>query len=223
MNKDIETVLNTKNKEKQHKFSRNARAILSGLSLAFVSSLCVGLIMYTASSTEEMRENNKNSGLKAKISMLLPDEAKGDNIRLTCYSISKSKNVGHNQKIYVAAKDLEIKGYVLTYSTSLGYSDPLIMIGGFTADKKVYKTDIYFSQETPGLGDKVDRDHGDFLDQLSGHSLSDANWDVKKNGGDFDFITGSTVTSRATVIATSKALKELESIDIYSLKKCKVK
>ena len=133
MNKDIETVLNTSNKEKQHKFSRNARAILSGLSLAFVSSLCVGLIMYTASSTEEIRENNKNSGLKAKISMLLPDEAKGDNIRLTCYSISKSKNVGHNQKIYVASKDLEIKGYVLTYSTSLGYSDPLIMIGGFTS------------------------------------------------------------------------------------------
>ena len=97
------------------------------------------------------------------------------------------------------------------------------MIAGFTPDKKVYKADIYFSQETPGLGDKVDRDHGNFLDQLSGHSLLSANWDVKKNGGDFDFITGSTVTSRATVIATSQALKELNSFDIRSLKKCKVK
>ncbi|SFK42247.1 RnfABCDGE type electron transport complex subunit G [Succinivibrio dextrinosolvens] len=236
MNKNLETVLDTntndtgstntgndKNKKKKYKYSRTARAILSGLSLAFVASLCVGMIMYTSESTEQMRENNRANSLKAKINSLLPDDARGDNIRLTCYTIQKSKNVGHNQKLYIASKDLEIKGYIMTYSTSLGYSDPLVMIAGFTPDKKVYKADIYFSQETPGLGDKVDRDHGNFLDQLSGHSLLTANWDVKKNGGDFDFITGSTVTSRATVIATYQALKELNSFDIRSLKKCKVK
>lgn len=236
MNKNLETVLDTntkdtgstntgndKKQEKKYKYSRTVRAILSGLSLAFVASLCVGMIMYTSESTEQMRENNRANSLKAKINTLLPDDARGDNIRLTCYAIQKSKNVGHNQKLYIASKDLEIKGYIMTYSTSLGYSDPLVMIAGFTPDKKVYKADIYFSQETPGLGDKVDRDHGNFLDQLSGHSLLTANWDVKKNGGDFDFITGSTVTSRATVIATSQALKELNSFDIRSLKKCKVK
>lgn len=236
MNKNLETVLDTntkdtgstntgndKNKKKKYKYSRTARAILSGLSLAFVASLCVGMIMYTSESTEQMRENNRANSLKAKINSLLPDEARGDNIRLTCYAIQKSKNVGHNQKLYIASKDLEIKGYIMTYSTSLGYSDPLVMIAGFTPDKKVYKADIYFSQETPGLGDKVDRDHGNFLDQLSGHSLLTSTWDVKKNGGDFDFITGSTVTSRATVIATYQALKELNSFDIRSLKKCKVK
>ena len=236
MNKNLETVLDTntndtgstntgndKNKQKKYKYSRTARAILSGLSLAFVASLCVGMILYTSESTEQLREENKANSLNAKINTLLPDEARGDNIRLTCYAIKKSKNIGHNQKLYIASKDLEIKGYIMTYSTSLGYSDPLVMIAGFTPDKKVYKADIYFSQETPGLGDKVDRDHGNFLDQLSGHSLLTANWDVKKNGGDFDFITGSTVTSRATVIATSQALKELNSFDIRSLKKCKVK
>lgn len=226
MNKDIETVLNkenTENKTKQHKYSRTARAILSGLSLAFVSSLCVGMIMYTAESTEMQREQNKNSSLNAKINSLLPEEARGNNIKLTCYAIPKSKHIGHNQKLYIASKDLEIKGYILTYSTSMGYSDPLVMIAGFTPDKKVYKADIYFSQETPGLGDKVDREHGDFLDQLSGHSLSTSNWDIKKNGGDFDFITGSTVTSRATVIATSHALKELNNVETRSLKKCKMK
>ncbi len=225
MNKDMKTVLDTDrntNKDKKFKFSKLSRALLSGLSLAIVSGACVGLIMYASDTTSEIRENNKNSGLRAKINQLLPEDAKGAGIKYTCYAISKSKNIGHNQKLYVASKDLDIKGYVLTYSTSLGYSDPLVMIGGFTPDRKVYKTDIYFSQETPGLGDKVDRDHGDFLDQLSGHNLSDANWDVKKNGGDFDFITGSTVTSRATVIATSKALKELEDIDLSRLKKCKV-
>ncbi len=235
MNKNLETVLDTstndtgstntgnENNKKKYKYSRTARAILSGLSLAFVASLCVGMIMYTSESTEQMRENNRANSLKAKINSLLPDDARGDNIRLTCYAIQKSKNVGHNQKLYIASKDLEIKGYIMTYSTSLGYSDPLVMIAGFTPDKKVYKADIYFSQETPGLGDKVDRDHGNFLDQLSGHSLLTSTWDVKKNGGDFDFITGSTVTSRATVIATYQALKELNSFDIRSHKKCKVK
>lgn len=109
----------------------------------------------------------------------------------------------------------------MTYETSMGYSNPLVMIAGFDKDKKVYKADIQFSLETPGLGDKVDRAHGNFLDQFTGHALEDANWDVKKLGGDFDYITGSTVTSRATVVATSMALKELNELDLNRFSKCR--
>ena len=97
---------------------------------------------------------------------------------------------------------------------------PLVLIAGFTADKKVYKADIFISHETPGLGDKVDRNHGDFLDMMNGKGL-EANWDVKKFGGDFDYITGSTVTSRAVVTATGDALSALNDINVQDLKPCR--
>ena len=43
-----------------------------------------------------------------------------------------------------------------------------------------------------------------------------------KYGGDFDYFTGATVTSRATVLATYNALKELEKIDTVKLNKCRM-
>lgn len=223
MNKDLEKVLDTKNEEiNKKRMSRTSRAMLSGLSLAITGILCVSCVLFANASTKDIISQNESHGIKGKLKSLLPPEAKEKGVKINCYNIKTNKLIGNNQQLFVASKDLEIRGYVLTYSTSLGYSDPLVMIAGFTKDKKVYKADIKFSQETPGLGDKVDRDHGDFLDQFNDKKISEANWDVKKYGGDFDFITGSTVTSRATVISTSQALKALDTININSLSKCKV-
>ncbi len=223
MNKDLEKVLDTKsNDNKTHKMSRTARAFLSGLSLAITGVFCVGCVLFANENTKDIIAQNESHGIKGRLKSLLPPEAQEKGVVINCYNIKTNKMIGNNQKLFVASKDIDIKGYVLTYSTNLGYSDPLVMITGFTKDKKVYKADIHFSQETPGLGDKVDRAHGNFLDQFNDKSLNEANWDVKKYGGDFDFITGSTVTSRATVISTSQALKALDNININTLSKCKV-
>lgn len=208
------------NHEKQ--MGKNSRALLSGILLAFVGMLCVGIVLYASTTTRKIIAENEAKATFNMVSTLLPEEARVDNVKLDCYLVT-SKLIGNKQTLYVATVNDEIKGYVLTYATALGYSNPLIMIAGFDKYKKVYKADIKFSQETPGLGDKVDRAHGNFLDQLSGNGLDDKNFEVKKFGGDFDFITGSTVTSRATVIATRDALKTLNEIDLDSLPKCKVR
>ena len=219
----MNTLLDTDPKEQQpQKMSNGLRSFLSGLSLACVACLCITLISYVQHSTADLIASNQNSGINNKLLALLPDSAKEKGSTINCYEIKKSNLVGHNQKLFMISKDLKILGYVMTYSTSLGYSDPLVMIAGFTPDKKVYRADIQFSQETPGLGDKVDRAHGTFLDMFNGLGADDAKWEVRKNGGDFDFITGSTVTSRATVLATYNALRELGRIDHTRLKKCRL-
>lgn len=219
-NTNVETLLNTSEKEK-HRMNKGLRSILSGVSLSLVGALCVGLILYVENTTKSQIAENKKNSIDARVMSLLPDEAKTAGNRITCYQIKKSKYIGSNQKLFVSSRASEVTGYVMTYETSMGYSNPLVMIAGFDKDKKVYKADIQFSLETPGLGDKVDRAHGSFLDQFTGHSYDDAKWDVKKLGGDFDYITGSTVTSRATVVATSMALKELNTIDLSRYSKCR--
>ena len=126
-------------------------------------------------------------------------------------------------KLYAASDASGIKGYMLQYSTARGYSNPLILAASFTADKELYRADIQFSRETPGIGDKVDRRHGAFLDQLSGRSLENARWDVRKFGGDFDYITGATVTSRAVILASRDALAVLNETDFSALPKCRTR
>lgn len=211
-----------KTKKRQSDFQKQKESLLSALSLTLTGVICVSGILAVDKSTASIIAQNQSSSINGRVKALLPKEVLTKKTILTCYSLKDSKYIGRNNKLYVASEDNHVKGYVLTYKTNLGYSDPLVLIAGFTADKKVYMADIFFSQETPGLGDKVDRAHGNYLDQFNNLGLEDTKWDVKKYGGDFDYFTGATVTSRATVIATYNALKELEKIDTVKLNKCKM-
>ena len=223
-NKKLEKILlsDTDSKEKTVRFSKTKRSLLSALSLTLTGVICVSGILAVDKSTATIIAQNQSNSIEGKVKSLLPNDAVNNKTKIVCYSLKESKYIGRNNKLYVAALDNHIKGYVMTYKTNLGYSDPLVMIAGFTEDKKVYKADIFFSQETPGLGDKVDRAHGSYLDQFNNLGLEDTKWDVKKYGGDFDYFTGATVTSRATVLATYNALKELEKIDTVKLNKCRM-
>ena len=65
-------------------------------------------------------------------------------------------------------------------------------------------------RETPGLGDKVDLRKSDWILDFNGHSLTNPaviGWNVEKEGGVFDQFTGATVTPRAVILATRRALE----------------
>ncbi len=203
-------------KKPQNKFTR---AFLSGFTLALIGTLCIIAVLGAQLKTQDRIKKIQADKMMAKFSLLVPPEAQSDKTVFKCHVLN-DKLVGKNMHLYTASIDNEIKGYIMTYSTSRGYSNPLILIGGFDKDKNVYRTDIHFSMETPGLGDKVDRKHGNFMDMLSGKNAENAKWDVKKFNGDFDYITGSTVTSRAVVLATKDALDVLNKTDISKLKEC---
>jgi electron transport complex protein RnfG len=65
-------------------------------------------------------------------------------------------------------------------------------------------------KETPGLGDYIDIGRSDWIKKnFDGRSLAqtpeDA-WRVKKDGGQFDYMTGATITPRAVIKAVHRAL-----------------
>jgi electron transport complex protein RnfG len=63
--------------------------------------------------------------------------------------------------------------------------------------------------ETPGLGDAIDAQKSDWINQFQGKSLNNpaaTAWHVQRDGGAFDQITSATITSRAVVKATHKVL-----------------
>jgi electron transport complex protein RnfG len=64
-------------------------------------------------------------------------------------------------------------------------------------------------KETPGLGDKVELAISDWIKSFTGRTFSSDNtkqWQVKKDGGEFDQFTGATITPRAVVGAVKRAL-----------------
>ena len=68
-------------------------------------------------------------------------------------------------------------------------------------------------RETPGLGDAIDVQKSKWITHFDGKSLASPareRWAVDKDDGDFDSITGATVTSRAVVKGVKNALLYFE-------------
>lgn len=200
----------------------NARAIFSGIILSAVAALCTAGVLTVEQDTAPFIEKNRAQNEQKLINTLLPEvqnKAQGKVI-YQCKLIS-DKRIGKNMKAYIAKDESgNTLGFISSYSTSRGYSNPLILIGGMDNNGHITKIDIQLSRETPGIGDKVERRKGNYLDQFDNLAIDDVNWDVKKFGGEFDYITGATVTSRAIVLATKDFLEVMNSTNFEELKDC---
>jgi electron transport complex protein RnfG len=94
-----------------------------------------------------------------------------------------------------------------------GYSGAIDLIIGVNRDGSVAGVRVLQHRETPGLGDAVDHRKSDWLEGFRGRSLTDPSaerWTVRKDGGAFDQFTGATITPRAVVKATARALEYVE-------------
>ncbi len=203
----------------------NARAVFSGISLAVIAVLCTAAVLFVQQDTQEHIDANRAQYEQELVNKMLPDakDAASGKITYRC-KIIDSKRIGKNMRAYIAQDETgKVLGYISNYSTNRGYSNPLIMIGGVDANRHITKIDFMVSKETPGIGDKLDRKRGNYLDMFDGLGLDDAKWDVKKFGGDFDYITGATVTSRAVVLSTFDFLNEVQDLDFEALKDCKTR
>ena len=64
-------------------------------------------------------------------------------------------------------------------------------------------------RETPGLGDRIEQSRSDWVYQFDGRSLSnplEAQWLLRTDGGEFDQLTGASVTPRAVIKAIRETL-----------------
>ena len=114
---------------------------------------------------------------------------------------------------YYTAKDGEaVVGYAIE-STVVGFGGPLSLMVGVTVDGVVYNTSVLSHSETPGLGAKCSTD-AKFVDQWRGFDPAVKKLSVKKDGGDVDAITASTITSRAYTLAVENALKVFDTISV---------
>lgn len=200
-------------------------SVFAGFILALIAALCTLGVLFVQHDTQSAINHHRNQQEQKLIQSLLPEviskaTINGQNITFNCKLITHPL-VGRNMHAYIVRNDQQqVLGYIASYSTARGYANPLILISGFTPQGQISKIDVQISHETPGIGDRVERKRGNFLDQFDGKTLADGNWDVKKFGGDFDYITGATVTSRAIVLATQDLLTLMQHTDWNRLPDC---
>lgn len=99
----------------------------------------------------------------------------------------------------------EISGVAFVVVAPDGYSGNIHIMVGVAPEAKVSGIAILHHAETPGLGDKIEDDW--FRKQFVGKTRDNVRWSVKKDGGDFDQLTGATISARAVVGAVLDGLE----------------
>ena len=111
---------------------------------------------------------------------------------------------------YRVRRDDRVIGVILPATARDGYSGDVRALVGVRDDGTVAGVRVVAHRETPGLGDKVDLRKSDWILGFDNRSLSQpdlSGWNVEKDGGVFDQFTGATVTPRAVILATRRALE----------------
>ena len=94
-------------------------------------------------------------------------------------------------------------GYVISTNTPDGYNGNIDLIIAHDLDRRVLAVEVIDHRETPGLGDAIEHD---WVNTFRGRQANTTVWHLSPEG-DFDSITGATITSRAMVQAVAKAIR----------------
>ena len=94
--------------------------------------------------------------------------------------------------------------------SALGFGGPISIKVGFDVEGVICNTKVLSQAETPGLGAKCVEPS--FSDQFKGFNPAEKKLMVKKDGGDVDAITASTITSRAYANALATAARVFQTI-----------
>jgi electron transport complex protein RnfG len=102
-------------------------------------------------------------------------------------------------------KNGELCGAGIETYTKKAFAGRFDLMVGFDADGAIVNTEVIKAGETPGLGDKINKDKSEFAMQFNHQNPADFQLVVKKDGGDVDAITAATISSRAYCDAVQRA------------------
>ena len=178
----------------------------NSLALALFATITTAVIAATYLGTRDtIAINIRNAEVRSLNEII--DKARYDNDLLNdTVAVNDSELLGLRtaKPAYIARKHGSAIAVILPATARDGYSGDIDMIIGINADGTLAGVRDTNQKETPGLGDLIARKKSNWIEQFVGKSLSnpgDAQWKVKKDGGDFDQLTGATITPRAVVAA----------------------
>jgi len=92
---------------------------------------------------------------------------------------------------------------------SKGYNGNISLVIGIAYNGDLMEVRIINHNETEGFGDQAHQDNSKWLFGFNGYSLETAEekWAIKKDGGEFDQLSGATITSRSIINIIYKTLK----------------
>jgi electron transport complex protein RnfG len=176
------------------------------LTLTLIAAIA-GLILSQVENVtrEPIKEQRRLQMLKALSAVLPTYDNSPDTDTVTLENGLDKKGKPVEIIFYRGRKAEHLVGTAFKVVAPDGYSGNIFIMVGVEPDGQIIGIEILTHAETPGLGSKITEEV--FKNQFKGKTLDNADWRVKKDGGQFDQITGATISPRAVVGAVKKGLE----------------
>lgn len=188
----------------------------SGVTLAIIAAICTSLVAVTWQLTAERIAINKKEFLERSLQPALAGLFFDTGVTESVLTIPAPHDLPGNDAaiIYRVYAQGQPVAALFVVSARGGYAGPIRLLIGVSMDGSVTGVRVLEHRETPGLGDRVEITRSDWALQFDGHSLRDpepVKWAIKRDGGDFDQLTGASVTPRAIIKAIKATLLYFEA------------
>jgi len=185
--------------------------IKGGVTLAAIAAICTLLVAATYQLTAERIAANEQAWLERSLEPALSGLFFEGSITESKLEIPPPHDLPGNDTaiIYRVFAEGAPVAALFVVTARDGYAGPIRILVGVGSDGAVTGVRIVEHRETPGLGDRIDQARSDWVYQFDGRSLGNpvgARWLLQVDGGDFDQLTGASVTPRAVIKAIRDTL-----------------
>jgi electron transport complex protein RnfG len=186
---------------------------LSGTVLALFAAITSVAIGWTYLGTKAQIDLEVRRAEARQLLAIFPPDTHDNEIVDDVFEVAAETallGIRESRQGYRVRQGSTVVGVILPATAQDGYSGDIRALVGVRRDGSVAGVRVVAHRETPGLGDKVDLRKSDWVLDFNERSLTNptsSGWNVEKEGGVFDQFTGATVTPRAVIIATRRALE----------------
>lgn len=194
----------------------DAPVLKSGLTLAVIAAICTTLVALTYQMTRERIADNEQAWLEQSLQPALAGLFFDSGVSESKMTIPAPHDLpgSSDAVIYRVYSGETPVAALFVVSARDGYAGAIRLLVGIDVDGAVTGIHVLAHRETPGLGDRIESTKSDWAMQFNGRSLGNpqaSGWKIKRDGGEFDQLTGASVTPRAIIKAIRETLIYFEA------------
>lgn len=183
-----------------------------------IGVLCALLLTVVDRCTRDRIESNRQQLALKVIKEVLPVQYDNDLFNDRIEIVDKKYFMG-KVNVYRARYHGVPAGAAFLPVIAKGYKARIELAVGLSPEGVITGVRVTRQQETEGQGDRIDQHKSDWILGFDGRSLSNTpakDWAVQSDGGNFDQLSGATISPRGVINAVKKTL------DFYTVNRARL-
>jgi electron transport complex protein RnfG len=190
---------------------RSQSIVKTGITLAMIAAVCTALVAATYQATRDRIAANDKALLEQSLQPALSGVFYDSGVSESRLVIPPPHELPGSDAaiVYRVYAEDEPVAALFVVTARDGFSGSIRILVGVGVDGTVTGVRILQHRETPGLGDKIESTRSNWVFQFEGRSLGNplaSGWAIQVDGGEFDQLTGASITPRAVIKAIRDTL-----------------